>query len=361
VTFPHAGDYYIAFEYLFRKIGYDVRVAPRTSQRTLEAGVSASPEKACLPFKITLGNLVESLEQDPEINVVVMIGGKTGMCRLAYYSTLYRKILEERGHGFHLLPFKLKREMWDTIKGHFPELKLRDFVAHAYGFWQKMRALEEVREHSLKIRPRERQKGATTALYNRLIEAVAEADCVAAIRQLRRQIPGEFAAIPIDPKREVLRIGLVGEFYFLIDQFSTMNLEKFLGEIGCEVTPSLTFSEFFVGSVKQIRFLDHYLPTERHRVARLAKPYINRPIGGHGMQSLGQAIRYKQLGYDGVVHLYPFTCMPEIIANSLFEQVSRDHDIPVLSLCLDEHSGFAGVQTRLEAFVDMMGRKRMAA
>lgn len=51
-------------------------------------------------------------------------------------------------------------------------------------------------------------------------------------------------------------------------------------------------------------------------------------------------------------------CMPEIISRSILPQVSRDHDMPVLSLVLDEHTGEAGIQTRLEAFVDLLERNR---
>ena len=50
--------------------------------------------------------------------------------------------------------------------------------------------------------------------------------------------------------------------------------------------------------------------------------------------------------------------MPEIISRSILPQVSREHDMPVLSLVLDEHTGEAGIQTRLEAFVDLLERKR---
>ena len=34
--------------------------------------------------------------------------------------------------------------------------------------------------------------------------------------------------------------------------------------------------------------------------------------------------------------------------------------IPILSLVLDEHTGEAGLQTRLEAFVDLLDQKRKA-
>ena len=51
---------------------------------------------------------------------------------------------------------------------------------------------------------------------------------------------------------------------------------------------------------------------------------------------------------DGIVHILPFTCMPEIVAQSILPLVSRDYQLPILTMVVDEHTGIAGVRTRLE-------------
>ena len=50
--------------------------------------------------------------------------------------------------------------------------------------------------------------------------------------------------------------------------------------------------------------------------------------------------------------------MPEIVAKSIITSVSRDLDFPVMTLVLDEMTGEAGFITRLEAFVDLLERRR---
>ncbi|HLE01930.1 MAG TPA: CoA protein activase, partial [Dehalococcoidia bacterium] len=60
--------------------------------------------------------------------------------------------------------------------------------------------------------------------------------------------------------------------------------------------------------------------------------------------------------FDGLVHLAPFTCMPEIIAQNILPSVKED--IPVLTLLCDEQTGKQGMLTRLEAFVDLLKRRR---
>jgi predicted nucleotide-binding protein (sugar kinase/HSP70/actin superfamily) len=53
--------------------------------------------------------------------------------------------------------------------------------------------------------------------------------------------------------------------------------------------------------------------------------------------------------------------MPEIVAQSILPRISRELSFPVLTLVFDEHTGKAGVLTRLEAFVDLLRRKREVA
>ena len=67
---------------------------------------------------------------------------------------------------------------------------------------------------------------------------------------------------------------------------------------------------------------------------------------------------YARQGYDGVIQLAPFTCIPEIVAKGVLPSVSRDLDIPIISFFLDEQTGEAGFRTRLEAFVDLLVRRR---
>ncbi|KGK92014.1 hypothetical protein DP73_00130 [Desulfosporosinus sp. HMP52] len=356
ITFPHAGEYYVVFKDLFTNLGYEVVVPPSTSQKTLDIGIKLAPAQACLPFKITLGNLVQGIEKGA--NLVGMIGGKTGICRLAYYSDMYQKILADNGYPVELLAVKAKKEFWLSVKKHHPTLTLRQFMQTIRDFWRKLVIFELIREKSLAIRPYEINRGDSTRMKGRFLRQLEQTTNATELKALKQEIIQGFAAIPIDKERKIIKLGLVGEFFLLIDQFSTLNMEEFLGNNGVLLKYSLSFSEFFVGSLKQKRFLDNYLPTHNNQVYKYAQKYITRPIGGHGRESVGEAIVFKQKGYDGVIHLYPFSCMPEVVASSIVPRVSADWGIPILSICLDEHTGEAGFQTRLEAFTDMIKRKK---
>ncbi|AYO30678.1 hypothetical protein D2962_08620 [Biomaibacter acetigenes] len=62
---------------------------------------------------------------------------------------------------------------------------------------------------------------------------------------------------------------------------------------------------------------------------------------------------------DGIIHVASFGCGPDSLIGELLEhRVMREYKVPFLYLTLDEHSGEAGFDTRLEAFLDILeGRK----
>ncbi len=63
-------------------------------------------------------------------------------------------------------------------------------------------------------------------------------------------------------------------------------------------------------------------------------------------------------GFDGVIHAYPLTCMPENICRTVLPHISSRNGIPMLNLCFDEHTSTVGTVTRLEAFMDMLRQAR---
>ena len=76
------------------------------------------------------------------------------------------------------------------------------------------------------------------------------------------------------------------------------------------------------------------------------------------MESIGDVVDAARKNIDGVVHIGPFTCNPEIVSQCILPHVSRNENIPVISLIIDEHHGKAGFITRLEAFADLMQRRK---
>lgn len=94
-----------------------------------------------------------------------------------------------------------------------------------------------------------------------------------------------------------------------------------------------------------------------------------------GINALGQSIywanEYEMTGcaghylkdnkIDGVVTLTAFGCGPDSLMIERITRKSKQFNKPLLNLTIDEHTGEAGFITRLEAFVDMLYRKKRAS
>ena len=79
-----------------------------------------------------------------------------------------------------------------------------------------------------------------------------------------------------------------------------------------------------------------------------------RRVGGHALGSIAQTMRCAKKGYDGMVHLAPSGCMPEVSIRPILRKLAADLDIPVLMLSFDEHTSPVGTATRVEAFADIL-------
>jgi len=158
--------------------------------------------------------------------------------------------------------------------------------------------------------------------------------------------------MPLDKKYRPIRVSIVGEIYIAAYPGINFEIERKLGNMGVEVHNTMSMSFW----IKE-HFIKKLLPFKiKNKNHEAGKEFMNTDdIGGHGLSSIGASIRSAKKGFDGVVHIYPFTCMPEIIAQSTFSEVQKKYGIPIITLIIDEMTGEAGYMTRLEAFAFLQG------
>ncbi|AGL01972.1 hypothetical protein [Desulfoscipio gibsoniae] len=356
VVYPHMGHMWICIKAMLEYLNVEVVVPPPSSKKTLLLGVKHAPEFACMPLKLNLGNFMEAAELGAD--TIVMAGG-CGPCRFGYYAHVEHAILRDLGYRYQLVvlepPQKHIGELLGKIKhitGHQSWRRVINGIRFGY---RKAEAVDKLERMSHYCRPREIQAGATDlALQNALREIIAVNVPEKLPAALNRAVE-MMNAVPLDKHRPVLRIGLVGEIYTLLEPFTNLDIERKLGNLGVEVDRSIYLSEWinehlFMGLVKNMR--------SSHLVRQKAVKYLGHFVGGHGMETVGNTVLYAEEGYDGVIQLLPFTCMPEIVAQSILPRVSAELGIPAMTLIVDEQSGEAGLVTRLEAFVDLLARKK---
>lgn len=353
VALPHMGNVYIPFRALFERLKIPYVIPPANTRRTLSLATKHSPEGLCLPFKMLLGNLIEALEMGAD-TLVVPAG--YGVCRLGYYFKTQEHILRETGYRFEMVPVGVSERKFLGILKMVRQLSndaswAKIISAFRFGI-AKLNALDRIERAVHRVRPVERTRGAANKIYARAVKAIDETGDAASLKRVARDYLAELEGVARNETRPLI-VGITGEFYVVLEPFSNLDVENELGKLGVEVRRSTFISEWTKFSL----FLNPLGLNEKKKIHRAAAPYLNRDIGGDGWESVGEKVLHAG-EYDGIVHLAPFTCMPEIIAQNIMPRT--EEQIPVLTILCDEQMAKPGMLTRLEAFIDLIKRKKRA-
>ena len=359
VAFPHMGNIYVAWEMALKTMGVEPYIPPYTSKKTLSLGTKNSPEAICLPYKLILGNFIEAIEGG--VDYVSMITSP-GICRLGEYGRNIEQVLLDLGYKANYIELSL----YDGFKG------MIDYLVRLSGsknYFKIFKAIflatrtvfmvDELQSFLSYYRAREINKGDSEKAFNRAIKLIRNANGYRELIKAHKQGLKELSSVKIDKNKDVLHVDLTGEIYIVNDEFSNQNMERELGTMGVQVRRSLTISSFLKDAIIPKMFKKG--ETHLERAYRLAKPYLMRDIGGDALECVSDVLYAKERNVDGLIHVSPFTCMPEIMSQNIFPKMREDTNLPILSLIMDEQTGRAGYITRLEAFVDLMRRKKMKA
>ena len=358
VAFPHMGTISIAWAAGLRKVGVEPFIPPYTSKKTLSYGTKNSPEAVCLPYKLILGNFIEAI--DGGADYVAMITSP-GICRLGEYGRNIYETLKELGYKANYIELSL----YDGIKGLYNFL--RDLIGkndpililRAINItMRKIFAIDDLDKALAYYRAREIRFGDAEKNYKKALKIIDKVDSTKDIKKAYEEALALIEKTEIDETREVLHVDITGEIFLVNDEFSNQNIERELGRMGVETRRSLTVGSFLKDAIIPKAFRGP--ETHLQRAERMAKPYLMRDIGGDALECVSDVVFADEKGKDGIIHISPFTCMPEIMSQNIFPTMRAEHDIPILALIMDEQTGKAGYITRLEAFVDLMRRKKRA-
>lgn len=142
-------------------------------------------------------------------------------------------------------------------------------------------------------------------------------------------------------KKYKINIALMGYVYNVYDNFVSMNTIKKLNEMGVGV---VTFD---------------MLPEKLNDPDKKA---MKEPYWVFARKVYNSALYLLDKGeIDGIIHLTAFCCGPDSIIGKLMEIKSEEAGVPFMTMRVDEHTGDNHVQTRLEAFTDMIKMKKKEA
>lgn len=355
VAFPYMGTTVI-YKKLVELLGHEAITPPRPTKRTIDLGVKHSPEFACFPFKAIMGSYLEAI--DLGADTIVTSGGH-GPCRAGFYAEVHRRILESLGHQVQMIVFDAPGRGWRKFLHNVRVLKGKSSWLQVYRalrlVYSMVHELDRLEKRIAYLRAHEAISGsASTAwskiqqLFDQVSDRLSLHTAAAESERLLDQLRTKQSDQP------ALRIGIVGEIYVVMESSINFDLEDLLGKCGVEVERSQYLSEWV-----EFNLFPHWMK-QAHEMEILQKgePYLPIVIGGHAKQTVGHIVDYHERGFDGVIHLMPFACLPELVTQSIIPHLSQTLDIPIISLSIDEQTGLANTLTRVEAFLDLLRNKR---
>lgn len=343
VTFARWGNYTIAFKTLFEKLGLEVIPPEKINSKTILEGAKLSPEMFCFPLKTTLGSYIPALRKGA--NTIFMIQNVGGSCRQRYYGTIQSKVLKEGGWDINFVDFRATPgDIYSKLK-KISGASLLDIFRAGRFFFKKLRLIEKIEKQAQEMRPREVEKGVVNKTLDWSLLEIEKMQGEEEFSVLKKEISRKFSEIKIKNSKNLPKVGLIGEIYTVCDPTINFEVERKLGQEGIEVHREMDLTYHLKKSI---------MPWKDWLLQRKINHYLKSTVGGHGRDAIYEMLNYVKQGFDGVIQILPAMCMPEVTVRPILEKIHQESDIPFLSLSLDEQVAETGIDTRIEAFVDVV-------
>ena len=328
---------------------FHLELAPQITRRTVDRGGGLMDENVCLPAKIMLGNILDL--KDVGIDTVVE-WDNCGDCRQKAYWLMHNSVLRQMDVEVTIHPMQ-PRNPTGWLEEAIPDLP----------------------------------NGTKRRLLRRLLRELWASDVPTMQAQARRLEEADAQGRP--------KIGVCGEIYTVLEPAANLDLLKRLRDAGGYVHNALPLSQFLFhqllddtgdgpltrGTWQRVRWAAAFAylgmwreigswclqqmtrpdvdPDLYHRAVREADPYLPKAgVGGHGKESIIWTIYYALAGFDSVVHIMPFPCMPEATTSVIIDEAANDYGISVNHFVFDQQFGEQNVITRAEALVNMTRFRR---
>ena len=185
-------------------------------------------------------------------------------------------------------------------------------------------------------------------IHKRLLEDMKHVKDMKELHLLHKKYKKEIYNVKLrKEENKDIKIGIVGELFTSMEPFASFNLERILNEYNCIVKRYTTAT-----------YLLFQKGFEQKKVLKSSRKYIDYQLGADGAESISRTLELIDKGYDGIIHIKPFGCIPEINAMPILQKIAQDTSVPIMYLTFDEQTTATGINTRIEAFYDMIKMKK---
>lgn len=354
ITFPHIGDAHLIGRIFFQEIGIEIITPPENTLRGLEQGSTISPDEMCIPFKLMIANLMEAYRMGAD---TVIMPATMGPCRLGEYGELLKSILDKRGYHFHWILLdsltaigkkEMLRRLSDVVADS--DKSPGEILRALYRMYKAIKKLELLDRRAHILAGFEVERGTCRIEIAACRRELADAETIKDALRIIRFHFARLANIKADYNRRPLRLLVTGEIFSMIEPFANHHIAEMLMDMGVSFEKRVTLGWWVDRTVIDPLKLRSFFSRKNH--------YLPYAIGGYAKETVEEGLLCSRKGYDGVIQIFPVGCMPEIVAKSVFSKMMKDKKMSILTVIYDEMGGEAGYITRVEAFVDMLYRKR---
>lgn len=358
LTFPNMGNVALAARTLCQALQIPYVMPESNNKKALQIGSEYSPEDICLPFKLMLGNFIQSIEKGAD---TVLITGSCGPCRFGEYCELQMKILKKMGYN-HLnfvvadLSSEITLEEFKTRIGTISKespISPINKIKALRSAYKVVELCDKIDAAAHYLAGYEVNKGECKHLLYEYKSKAIQYNNAEELLQLLESYWKRVNSIKIDKNKDPLKISIIGEIFTVIDPFTNLFIEDKMMDYGVSTTRTLSPSWWVKDLILKPIKLNSF------DINKASKEYLPFPVGGHGKECIGEALVANKIGMDGAIQIFPMGCMPEVVAKSILPTIQKDKDFPIMTLIVDEVTGEAGYITRVEAYIDMLeSRKR---
>lgn len=135
------------------------------------------------------------------------------------------------------------------------------------------------------------------------------------------------------------RVLVLGHCYNIYDSFANCGLMEKLDRLAIDILTEADVSQ-----------------ARREEAVRKLK-LVKKPFWEALIRNVGTALELKDT-VDGIIYLSSFSCGPDAFITEMVKKYTTG--VPFMVLKLDEHRAEAGLETRLEAFSELLKKRRYA-
>lgn len=347
ISFPQLGNYYVPIKYLFSHITKcRVLDSPKITNKTVELGSKNSPDFVCTPFKYTLGSFIENLEMGS--NILIQMGGG---CRYGYYAELQDQILKDLGYNFKLYNLVTSgkasvKRIYKIMKEIDPKLNVFKSLYYLFITIKMVKYMDLIDDYIRKNIGFEKEKNSFNKELNNMLKEFSKTKGYFNLRKIYKKYKNIFKNIITNKPSNCMKVGIIGELYTVMEPFSNYNIEMELAKKNIEVTRFTNATYLLFKKKKEVKKYLKKLNNIKYR------------MGADAVDNIYYAKYLCENKFDGIIHIKSSFCTPEIGNMSIINNICKSYNVPVIFFSFDTNTSKVGIETRLEAFYDMLEMRK---